>query len=164
MNSTLLERSTLAERFTGAATAAQLMDHRTPQAMALLEEHHHAENTHNIPRITETYGKHSRMVFNNAAFDGLDALEKAHVAVGFGNDGTFGDIMLTVFKYHQSKDAITVEFGIKAKHVGPFGDIPATGRQVEFPAVGIYTFDVGGKLVQENITFDSGGIAQQLRA
>jgi hypothetical protein len=154
----------LLERFTGAARAAKLMDHRTPQAMTLLAEHHLAENTHDIRRITNTYGENSRMVFNNEAFDGLDALEKAHIAVGFGNDGIFSDIKLEVFKYHQSTEAITVEFGITATQTGQFGDIAPTGKRISFPAVGIYTFDIDGKLIQENITFDAGGIARQLTA
>ena len=157
-------RSALQERFTGAANAAQLIDHRTPEAMAVLKEHHLAETTHDIKRITATYGDHSRMVFNGEAFDGLNALEKAHIAVGFGNEGTFGDIEFEIFKYHQSQESITVEFGFKAKHIGAFGDIPATGKQIEFPVVGIYTFDVGGKLVQENITFDTAAIIRQLSA
>ncbi len=157
-------RSTLRERFTDAANAAQLIDHRTPEAMALLDEHHLGEATHDIKRITATYGEHSRMVFNGEAFDGLNALEKAHIAVGFGNEGTFGDIELEIFKYHQSKESIAVEFGFKAKHVGAFGDIPATGKQIEIPAVGIYAFDIGGKLVQENITFDTAAIVRQMSA
>lgn len=140
------------------------MDHRTPQAMQLLKEHHEGETTHDIKRITATYGEHSRMVFNGQGFDGLEALEKAHVAVGFGNDGTFGDIALEVFKYHPSEDAITVEFGFKATHTGEFGGVPPTGKQIEVPVVGIYTFDVDGKLVQENITFDTGAILSQLTA
>ena len=156
--------NTLEQRFRGAAQAVRLMDHRTPEAMELLHEHHASENTHDILRNTATYAEHSRMVFNGEAFDGLDAIEKAHTAVGFGNDGTFSDIALNVFAYHQSQDAITIEFGIDAKHSGVFGDIQPTGRRVQFPAVGIYTFDVGGKLVQENITFDSGAIARQLTA
>jgi hypothetical protein len=70
--------SMLKERFCGAANAAQLMDHRTQQAMALLQEHHEGEITHDIKRITATYSEHSRMVFNGQDFSGLDALEKAH--------------------------------------------------------------------------------------
>jgi len=73
-------------------------------------------------------------------------------------------IEFEIFKYHQSKESITVEFGFKAKQIGAFGDIPATGKQIEFPVVGIYTFDVGGKLVQENITFDTAAIVRQLSA
>lgn len=154
--------STLRELFVGAADAARLIDHRTPRAMELLREHHEAETTHNIHRITDTYGEHSRMVFNGVGYDGLDALEKAHIAVGFGNEGTFSDIALEIFKYHQSEDAITVEFGLKARHAGEFEGIPATGKQIEIPVVGVYIFDVAGKLVQENITFDTAAIVRQI--
>lgn len=150
--------------FVGAAEAAELMDHRSPKAMALLEEHHAGENSHDIKRITATYGEHSRMVFNGHSFDGLDALEKAHIAVGFGNAGTFRDIALEIYKYHPSQDAITVEFEFKAKHVGDFGGIAGTGKPISIPAVGIYAFDVGGKLVQENITFDTGAILSQIQS
>lgn len=156
--------SMLKERFCGAANAAQLMDHRTQQAMALLQEHHEGEKTHDIKRITATYSEHSRMVFNGQDFSGLDALEKAHIAVGFGNEGTFGEIELEVFKYHQSQDAIVVEFGFKARQVGEFAGIPPTGKQIEIPAVGVYSFDVNGKLVQENITFDTNAILLQINS
>ena len=156
--------SMLKERFRGAANAVKLMDHRTLEAMALLKEHHEGEITHDIKRITATYGEHSRMVFNGQDFSGLDALEKAHIAVGFGNEGTFGDIELEIFKYHQSQDAIVVEFGFKAKQIGEFAGIPPTGKQIEIPAVGVYSFDVDGKLVQENITFDTGAILLQIGA
>jgi predicted ester cyclase len=154
----------LKERFLGAANAAKLMDHRTSEAMALLNEHHAGESEHDIKRITATYGEHSRMVFNGEVFNGLDALEQAHIAVGFGNEGTFSDISFEVFKYHQSQDAIVVEFALKAIHTGEFEGIAPTGKQVEIPVVGIYSFDIGGKLVQENITFDTGAILRQIGA
>jgi len=156
--------SMLKERFRGPANAVKLMDHRTPEAMTLLKEHHEGEITHDIKRITATYGEHSRMVFNGQDFSGLDALEKAHIAVGFGNEGTFGDIELEVFKYHQSQDAIVVEFGFNAKQIGEFAGSPPTGKQIEVPVVGVYSFDVDGKLVQENITFDTGAILLQIRS
>jgi predicted ester cyclase len=152
----------LKERFLGAAIAAKLMDHRTSEAMDLLNEHHAGESEHDIERITATYTEHSRMVFNGDVFNGLDALEKAHIALGFGNEGTFGDMSFEFFKYHQSQDAIVVEFVLKAKHTGEFGGIPSTGKQIEIPVVGIYSFDVDGKLVQENITFDTGAILRQI--
>jgi predicted ester cyclase len=152
----------LKECFLGAANAVKLMNHLTPEAMKLLKEHHAAESEHDIKRITATYGNHSRMVFNGEVFNGLDALEKAHIAIGFGNEGSFGDIEFEIFKYHQSQDAIVVEFALKAKHTGEFGGIVATGKQIEIPVVGIYSFDVDGKLVQENITFDTGAILHQI--
>jgi predicted ester cyclase len=154
----------LKKRFVGAANASTLMNHRTSEAMALLKEHHTGESEHDIKRITATYGEHSRMVFNGDAFDGLDALETAHIAVGFGNEGTFSDIAFDVFRYHQSEDAIVVEFALYAKHTGEFGGIAPTGKQIEIPVVGIYSFDVAGKLVQENITFDTGSILRQIEA
>jgi predicted ester cyclase len=156
--------TTLKECFLGAANAANLMDHRGPDVMALLKEHHAGEREHDIKRITATYGEHSRMVFNGDVFNGLDALEKAHIAVGFGNEGTFSDISFEVFKYHQSQDEIVVEFALKAKHTGEFGSVSPTGKQIEIPVVGIYSFDVAGKLVQENITFDTGAILRQIGA
>jgi predicted ester cyclase len=154
----------LKERFVGAAKNSSLMDHRTSEAMALLNEHHAGESEHNIKRIIATYGDHSRMVFNGDVFNGLDALETAHIAVGFGNEGTFSDISFEVFRYHQSQDAIVVEFALQAKHTGEFGGIPSTGKHIEIPVVGIYSFDLGGKLVQENITFDTGAILRQIGA
>ncbi|WP_055076106.1 ester cyclase [Pseudanabaena sp. 'Roaring Creek'] len=154
--------SILKELFVGAANAVKLMDHRTSEAMALLKEHHDSEIAHDIKRNTATYGEHSRMVFNGEGFNGLDQIEKAHIAVGFGNEGTFADIDFEIFKYHQSQDAIAVEFGFKAKHVGEFGGISPTGKQIEIPAVGIYSFDLDGNLVQENITFDTGAILRQI--
>jgi predicted ester cyclase len=156
--------SVFKEPLVGAVNATKLMNHRTPAAMALLKEHHDGECQHDVRRIMDTFGKQARTVVNGRVFEGIDPIEQFHEALGFGDRGSFTNLNFDIFKYHQSDDAITVEFSLKGTHTGDFGGVTATGKPIDVPVTAIYSFDTDGKLVRENIYFDATIIMRQIGA
>src|SRR5437660_8215059 len=59
-------------------------------------------------------------------------------------------------------DAILVEGIIRGTHLGAWCGLPATGRRVEVPLCGVYTFDSDDRLAGEKIYYDRGTVLRQL--
>ena len=72
------------------------------------------------------------------------------------------DLAIEVQRRHVSEHAVIVEVIIRGTHQGTWRGLPATGRQVEFPLCGIYTFDADDKLAGEKIYYDRGTVLRQL--
>lgn len=60
------------------------------------------------------------------------------------------DLEIEVQRRYVTDDAIVVEV------------IPATGRRIEFPLCGVYTFDTDDLLAGEKIYYDRGTVLRQL--
>lgn len=69
---------------------------------------------------------------------------------------------IDVQKQHVTDDAIIVEVIIRGTHLGTWRGLPATGRRVEIPLCGIYTFDAQDRLAGEKIYYDRGTVLRQL--
>jgi predicted ester cyclase len=72
------------------------------------------------------------------------------------------DLEITVLRRHMAEDAILVEVVIRGTHLGGWRGLPATGRRVEFPLCGVYTFDAEDRLAGERIYYDRGSVLGQL--
>ena len=72
------------------------------------------------------------------------------------------DLEIEVEHRHVAEDAIVVEVVIRGTHLGGWRGLPATGRRVEFPLCGIYTFDADDRLAGEKIYYDRGTVLRQL--
>jgi SnoaL-like polyketide cyclase len=55
-----------------------------------------------------------------------------------------------------------LEVTIRGTHLGPWRGLPATGRRLEFPLCGIYTFDANDRLAGERIYYDRALVLRQL--
>ena len=66
------------------------------------------------------------------------------------------DLQIEVQRRHVTDDAILVEVMIRGTHLGEWRRLPATGRRVEFPLCGVYTFDADDRLARERIYYDTG--------
>ncbi len=66
------------------------------------------------------------------------------------------DLQIEVQRRHVTDDAILVEVMIRGTHLGEWRSLPATGRRVEFPLCGVYTFDADDRLAGERIYYDTG--------
>jgi steroid delta-isomerase-like uncharacterized protein len=71
------------------------------------------------------------------------------------------DLEIVVTKEHASADAVVVECVIRGTHGGEWRDLPATGRHIEFPLCGVYTFDGNGRLAGERIYYDRATVLRQ---
>jgi SnoaL-like polyketide cyclase len=72
------------------------------------------------------------------------------------------DLEIEVRQQHVAHEAILVEVMIRGTHLGGWRGLPATGRRVELPLCGIYTFNADDRLVGEKIYYDRGTVLRQL--
>ncbi|HWO37180.1 MAG TPA: ester cyclase [Candidatus Acidoferrum sp.] len=72
------------------------------------------------------------------------------------------DLGIEVQRRHVTEDAILVEVLIRGTHLGAWRGLQATGRRVEFPLCGVYTFDADDNLAGEKIYYDRGTVLRQL--
>jgi steroid delta-isomerase-like uncharacterized protein len=72
------------------------------------------------------------------------------------------DLGIEVKQRHVASDSLIVEVIIRGTHLGSWRGLPATGRQMEFPLCGIYTFDDADRLAGERIYYDRATVLRQL--
>jgi steroid delta-isomerase-like uncharacterized protein len=128
--------------------------------IAIVEQHIRLENEHNLAGVLETFG-------DAAHYD--DEAWGEHYR---GSDGVrsfyeqlmraLPDLEIDVQRRHVAEDAILVEVIIRGTHLGEWRGLPATGRRVEFPLCGVYTFDAEDRLAGERIYYDRATVLRQL--
>jgi hypothetical protein len=72
------------------------------------------------------------------------------------------DLQIDVQRRHIADDAILVEVIIRGTHLGPWRGLPATGRVIQIPLCGVYTFDANDRLAGEKIYYDRATVLRQL--
>ena len=75
------------------------------------------------------------------------------------------DLRIGVQHQHVAEDTIVMEVIIRGTQLGAWRGLPATGRRVELPLCGIYTFDGDDdnvRLAGEKIYYDRGTVLRQL--
>jgi len=72
------------------------------------------------------------------------------------------DLKIEMQKRHVSDDSVVLEVMIRGTHLGPWRGLPATGRRVDVPLCGVYTFDSNDRLSGEKIYYDRGTVLRQL--
>jgi steroid delta-isomerase-like uncharacterized protein len=125
-----------------------------------VREHIECENRHDLPGIMNT-------VAPDAQYDDVPWLEKST-----GHDGvrayytqllkSLPDLQVEVRHWHVAGDTIVVETTIRGTHLGAWRGLPATGRRVEFPLCGIFTFDEDERIAGERIYYDRATVLRQL--
>jgi steroid delta-isomerase-like uncharacterized protein len=64
-----------------------------------------------------------------------------------------------------AKNLAAVEWSFEAVHKGPFGNIEATGKQVQVPGCSFYEYDLGTRTIPEGrIYFDFATLLRQIEA
>jgi steroid delta-isomerase-like uncharacterized protein len=146
-------------RKVNVATASIPKD-RGSARIALVDQHIRLENEHDLDGVLSTFGDAAR-------YD--DEPWGEHY---MGRDGVrlfyeqlmkaLPDLEIEVQRRHVADDSILVEVIIRGTHLGGWRGLPATGRQVEFPLCGVYTFDADDRLAGEKIYYDRGTVLRQL--
>lgn len=144
------------------ATSTILRDRPDRQSarIAIVERHVQLENQHDLEGVLGTFG-------NSARYDDEPWGEHHE-----GPDGVrhfysqlmqaLPDLEIEIQRRHVTEDAIVLEVIIRGTHLGSWRRLPATGRRVEFPLCGIYTFDADDRLAGEKIYYDRGTVLRQL--
>jgi steroid delta-isomerase-like uncharacterized protein len=125
-----------------------------------VDEHVRCENRHDLDAVTATFG-------TDARYD--DEPWKDH---RIGRDGVrsyytelmraLPDLAIEVKQRHAGSETLVLEVVIRGTHLGAWRGLPATGRRMEFPLCGVYTFDVDDRLAGERIYYDRGLVLAQL--
>jgi steroid delta-isomerase-like uncharacterized protein len=141
-------------------SSAPIPRDKTSSRIALVEQHIRLENEHDLEGVLCTFG-------DTAQYDDEPWGEHFH-----GRDGVrqfyqqlmnaLPDLEIQVQRQHVADDAILVEVRIRGTHLGAWRGLPATGRRVEFPLCGVYTFDTNDRLAGERIYYDRATVLRQL--
>ena len=128
--------------------------------MALVEQHIHLENEHDLEGVLSTFGDAAR--YDDEPWD---EHYKDRDGVRLFYDqlmAALPDLEIQIQRRHVAEEAILVEVVIRGTHLGAWRGLPATGRRVDFPLCGVYTFDSDDRLAGERIYYDRGTVLRQL--
>ena len=128
--------------------------------IAIVEKHIGLENEHNLEGVLGTFGAAARYDDEpwGEHYSGRDGVRQFYEQLM----KALPDLEIEVEHRHVAQDAIVVEVVIRGSHLGGWRGLPATGRRVEFPLCGIYTFDGDDCLAGEKIYYDRGTVLRQL--
>jgi len=134
---------------------------RLDARLAIVEEHVQRENRHDLPGLMATFGAQAR--YDDEPWQdyrvGLEGVRSYYAELL----ASLPDLAIDIRHRHVASDAIVLEVTIRGTHLGTWrGGMPATGRRVEFPLCGIFTFDADDRLAGERIYYDRATVMRQL--
>jgi steroid delta-isomerase-like uncharacterized protein len=127
---------------------------------AIVEQHVRFENEHNLEGVLSTFGSTARYDDEpwDEHFDGPDGVRHFYTQLM----NALPDLEIDVKRRHVTDECILLEVIIRGTHLGGWRGLPATGRHVEIPLCGVYTFDADNRLAGERIYYDRGTVLRQL--
>ena len=139
--------------------ASDTKDRRAAR-IAIVEQHIRLENEHDLEGVLGTFGETAR--YDDEPWDehykGRDGVRQFYEQLM----KALPDLEIAVQRRHTAEDAVLVEAVIRGTHLSSWRGLPATGRRVEFPLCGVYTFDDEDRLAGERIYYDRGSVLRQL--
>lgn len=140
--------------------SASIPKDRWSARIALVEHHIRLENEHDLEGVLRTFGDVAQ--YDDEAWgehhrgrDGVRMFYKQLMKA-------LPDLEIEVQRRHVAEDAILVEVLIRGTHLGWWRGLLPTGRRIEFPLCGVYTFDADDRLAGERIYYDRGTVLRQL--
>jgi len=136
-----------------------LKDRRSAR-IAIVEQHIGFENDHDLEGVLGTFGETPRYDDEpwGEHYSGRDRVRQFYEQLM----KALPDLEIAVQHRHNAEEAVLVEVVIRGTHMGGWRGLPATGRRVEFPLCGVYTFDEDNRLAGERIYYDRGSVLRQL--
>jgi steroid delta-isomerase-like uncharacterized protein len=133
---------------------------RKSARIAMVEQHIRLENAHDLEGILRTFGTTAR--YDDEAWG--EHYERGDGVRQFYEQlmKALPDLEIDVQRRHVTDDAVLLEVIIRGTHLGEWRGLPATGRQVEVPLCGVYTFDSDDRLAGGKIYYDRGTVLRQL--
>jgi len=128
--------------------------------VAIVEEHVRLENAHDLEGVLGTFGDTARYDDEpwNEHFEGRDGVRAFYTELM----RALPDLEIEIKKRHVTDDAIVLEVMIRGTQLGAWRGLLPTGRRVELPLCGVYTFDENDRLAEEKIYYDRGTVLRQL--
>jgi steroid delta-isomerase-like uncharacterized protein len=128
--------------------------------IAIVERHIRLENEHDLEGVLRTFGETAR--YDDEAwgehYEGVSGVRAFYEQLM----KALPDLEIEVQRRHVTDDAIVMEVIIRGTHLGEWRGLPATGRPVEFPLCGVYTFDSDNRLAGEKIYYDRATVLRQV--
>ena len=141
------------------ATATLPRD-RMSTRVALVDEHVRLENAHDLDGVLSTFGDVAH--YDDQAwgehYDGAGGVREFYSQLM----QALPDLQIEIMRKHVTEEAIVLEVMIRGTQLGPWRGLPATGRTVEIPLCGVYTFDGNDRLAGERIYYDRASVLRQL--
>jgi steroid delta-isomerase-like uncharacterized protein len=141
------------------ATAPVPRDTRAAR-IAIVEKHIRLENAHDLDGVLGTFGESAQ--YDDEPWGehhkGRDGVRSFYSSLM----QALPDLEILVQQRHVTDDAIIVEALIRGTHRGAWRGLPPTGRRVDIPLCGVYTFDENDRLAGERIYYDRGTVLRQL--
>jgi len=127
---------------------------------AIVEQHIRLENEHDLEAVLRTFGDTARYDDEpwGEHYNGRNGVRLFYEQLM----KALPDLEIEVQSRHATDNAVLVEVMIRGTHLGNWRGLPATGRRVEFPLCGVYTFDADDRLAGEKIYYDRGTVLRQL--
>jgi steroid delta-isomerase-like uncharacterized protein len=128
--------------------------------VARVEQHVRSENLHDLEAVMETFGADARYDDEPWADhrEGRDKVRSYYTELL----RALPDLAIEVMHRHVSSADIVLEVQIRGTHRGAWRGLPATGRRVDFPLCGVYTFDADARIAGERIYYDRATVLRQL--
>jgi steroid delta-isomerase-like uncharacterized protein len=128
--------------------------------VAIVEQHIRLENEHDLEGVLRTFGHTAR--YEDEAwgerYEGGDGVRSFYDRLM----KALPDLEIEVVRRHVTDDAVLLEVMIRGTQLGEWRGLPATGRRVEVPLCGVYTFDSNDRLAGERIYYDRATVLRQL--
>jgi steroid delta-isomerase-like uncharacterized protein len=128
--------------------------------LQIVEQHVRLENAHDLEGVLHTFGDTAR--YDDEAwgehYKGANGVRLFYEQLM----KALLDLEIEVQRPHVTDDAVLLEVMIRGTHLGPWRGLPATGRRVEVPLCGVYTFDSDDRLAGERIYYDRATVLRQL--
>jgi steroid delta-isomerase-like uncharacterized protein len=140
--------------------ASSISNNRISARAAIVEQHIQLENQHDLDGVLATFGNGAH--YDDEAwgehYEGHDGVRRFYAQLM----SALPDLQIQVQHRHVTEGAILVEVLIRGTHRGTWRGLPATGRQVQIPLCGVYTFDTNDRLAGEKIYYDRATVLRQL--
>lgn len=135
------------------------MDSRS-RRLAIVAEHVRCENEHDLAGVMRTFGETAHYDDEpwSQHYEGRDRVQQFYTELM----RALPDLSIEIVRQHIAEDAIFLEVIIRGTHLGAWRGLPATGRKVEFPLCGSYTFTADDQLAGERIYYDRATVLRQL--
>jgi steroid delta-isomerase-like uncharacterized protein len=141
------------------STRTALLDEQSPR-LAIVEEHVRLENAHDVEGVIQTFGDAARYDDEpwNTHYEGRERVREFYGQLM----AALPDLSIEIMRRHVAAETIILEVVIRGTQSGPWRGLPATGRRVEVPLCGVYTFGSDNRLAGEKIYYDRAMVLRQL--
>jgi steroid delta-isomerase-like uncharacterized protein len=128
--------------------------------LAVVEEHVRLENAHDLEGIIQTFGDTAHYDDEpwNQHYEGREQVRQFYEQLM----AALPDLTIEIVRRHIAAETVILEVLIRGTQLGPWRGLPATGRPVEVPLCGVYTFSSDDRLAGERIYYDRAMVLRQL--